>query len=113
MSILIKGMEMPTGCYDCPLKQWFGDREFTVHYCYAICKEVSDDGEIDADCPLVPVPPHGRLIEAEPILKFIQDGLNSGKFGNDVIQVMTEIQYAPAVIPPERLPSGTGGRRDA
>lgn len=49
----------------------------------------------------VPVPPHGKLIEAEPIMKFITDGLNSGKFGYDQIEVLTEIQYAPTIIPAE------------
>ena len=38
-----------------------------------------------------------RLIDAEPIMKFIQDGLNSGEFGYDQIKVMGEIQYAPIV----------------
>ena len=49
----------------------------------------------------VPVPTHGRLIEAEPIMKFIADGLNSGEYGYDQIKVLTEIQYAPTIIPAE------------
>jgi hypothetical protein len=35
------------------------------------------------------------LIESEPILKFIVDGLNSGKFGHDAIEILTEIRFAP------------------
>lgn len=42
MSILIKGMEMPKNCLECPL---------------VVCLNV------ESDCPLVPVPPHGRLID--------------------------------------------------
>lgn len=38
-----------------------------------------------------------RLIDAELISKLIQDGLNSGKFGHDAIEILTEIQFAPTV----------------
>jgi len=43
MSILIKDMEMPKSCDECPL--------YT-------CMHNHDD------CPLVPIPKHGRLIDA-------------------------------------------------
>ena len=43
----------------------------------------------------IPVPEHGKLIEAEPIQKYITDGLNSGDLGYDAIKIMTEIEYAP------------------
>ena len=93
MSILIKGMEMPKNCDDC---------RFDIDCPY----DESQDGYKmmggrPRKCPLVPVPPHGRLIEAEPIMKFITDGLNSGEFGYDQIKVLTEIQYAPTIIPAE------------
>ena len=66
MSILIKGMEMPQGCYNCPLQHRGFNGSETVHYCYVIAKEVADDGETDTDCPLIEVPtPHGRLIDAD------------------------------------------------
>ena len=88
MSILIQGMKMPTG-----------DNNITL-FLYPDGKAVVCGmlGPLD-HYEAVELPPHGRLIDVEPILKFIQDGLNNGEFGNDVIQVMTEIQYAPAVIP--------------
>ena len=50
-------------------------------------------------CPITELPPHGDLIEAEPIKRFITDGLNSGTFGYDQIKVLTEIEYAPVIIP--------------
>lgn len=41
-----------------------------------------------------------EYIERKPILKFIEDGLNnpdkSKAFGHDAIEIMTEVQYAPA-----------------
>lgn len=38
-----------------------------------------------------------QLIDSEPLKKFITDGLNSGEFGHDAIQILTEIEYAPTV----------------
>lgn len=93
--LYLPGMEMPTRCGECPLSL----------YPHSPCWK--NGGALDWEnrpdwCPLIELPAeHGRLIDVEPIMKFIQDGLNRGEFGNDVIQVMTEIQYAPAVIPAE------------
>lgn len=59
MGVYIKGMEMPTSCKDCPC--------FCEEYFYCRAKE-SDDvglGNRPKDCPLAPVPPHGRLIIEE------------------------------------------------
>lgn len=38
-----------------------------------------------------------RLIDAEPIEKFIEKGLNESSFGHDAIEILTEIQFAPTV----------------
>ena len=46
MSVLIRGMVMPKNCFTCPFKN------------LEIC---------DEDCPLIEVPPHGRLIDADAI----------------------------------------------
>ena len=65
MSILIKGMEMPKyGCDHCFLR--------TGNYCGKIEKdeavvEYAKKSERHPDCPLVPVPPHGRLIDADEL----------------------------------------------
>lgn len=53
MSILIKGMEMPTSCDDCFLP---------LRYCPYAMKP-------NGKCPIVPVPPHGRLIDADALLE--------------------------------------------
>lgn len=37
------------------------------------------------------------LIDSEQIKKFITDGLNTGRFGNDAVQILTELEYAPVV----------------
>lgn len=77
MSVLIKGMEMPTRCSACPMlegesygglchaaNKWLDDDEFWTWFVYP-------DGDVDeskpCNCPLVPVPPHGRLIDADAL----------------------------------------------
>ncbi len=50
MSVLIKGMEMPTSCWECPFERCALRALVDRH----------------PDCPLVEVPfPHGRLIDAD------------------------------------------------
>ena len=63
MSILIKGMEMPDNCTDC----WF--RKTARHEYLSDCQLCPFTGDTtpyltrDKKCPLVPVPPHGDLID--------------------------------------------------
>lgn len=54
---------------------------------------------IGSGLEIIELPAHGDLIEAEPIKKFITDGLNSGEFGHDTIEVLTEVEYAPVIVP--------------
>lgn len=74
MSILIRGMEMPTNCYDCPfIRQSFG----FDFYC-AKGNGIEDDiknvySKRMDDCPLVEVPPHGRLIDADAFATNLKD----------------------------------------
>ena len=64
MSVYIKGMEMPQNCASCGFVR---QTEFLEDYCCL----ANDDGYITNifwrldDCPLVPVPDHGRLIDAD------------------------------------------------
>ena len=69
MSILIKGMEMPTSCGQCKLKTVVGlDKEKClvsgVEF-YSWDTGWGDEQRRHESCPLVPVPPHGRLIDAD------------------------------------------------
>lgn len=53
MSVLIKGMEMPESCDDCFLP---------LRYCPYAMKP-------DGSCPLIELPPHGRLIDADDFFR--------------------------------------------
>ena len=74
MSILIKGMEMPKGCGDCRFFAW--SRGVGQHCAVApsITFHPTIDGmdvkyERNGDCPLIPIPPHGRLIDADAAIR--------------------------------------------
>ena len=62
MSILIKGMEMPKSCRAC----MFSRTDIrNVDWC------VLTEKDLPCDCPLVPIPPHGRLIDADALTQQI------------------------------------------
>lgn len=74
MSVLIKGMKIPKTCTMC----WFSP------ICPVWVKEVSRHKGYDnrlPNCPLVEVPPHGRLIAADKLERDIEQyHLSDGKF---------------------------------
>ena len=61
MGVYIKGMEMPSGCASCDFANYLRDGE---PYCRRLMRRVPAARRLP-DCPLVPVPPHGRLIDAD------------------------------------------------
>lgn len=67
MSVLIEGMDMPTSCYVCPFCDYVSARCDAVKgnpYTQESRYEKRDDF-----CPLVPVPPHGDLIDRKALLE--------------------------------------------
>ena len=62
MSILIKGMEMPTGCLSCDFCNPFVDEP----YCRRLMRRTPKVSRLDG-CPLIEIPPHGRLIDADAL----------------------------------------------
>lgn len=70
MSILIRGREMPENCQECVC---LNDEYF---YCQAVGRQPQDENVISRRpdwCPLVAVPQHGRLIDADALMKEIQE----------------------------------------
>lgn len=67
MGVYIKGMEMPLNCSSCQF--CFGANNICPWVReYATCKGRH------SDCPLVEVPPHGRLIDADKLTERL-DGI--------------------------------------
>ena len=75
MSVLIKGMKMPTHCTECDF--W---HDGVFEHCL-LNMEIQngdvplDEGEYPNACPLVEIPPHGRLIDADAFIRQLNDGL--------------------------------------
>lgn len=62
MSVLIRGMEMPTSCCQCPVNMYLCKRGYEY-----LLEHPALYDERAEDCPLIPVPPHGRLIDADAL----------------------------------------------
>lgn len=74
MSVLIPGMEMPECCQDCTFCDFETDYEDGGYYvCHAIPKQIiPSSSERQEDCPLIPVPEHGDLIDRDKLEKDIE-----------------------------------------
>ena len=62
MSVLIKGMKMPKNCDECPC--YYETEGAWRNECEVLGKEYIADDYRPEWCPLVELPPHGRLIDA-------------------------------------------------
>ena len=76
MSILIKGMEMPNHCGECGI-------EWCERWKRLIVAGMPSAKARPEDCPLVPVPPHGDLIDRrEAIIDAIRASLGDEDFAS-------------------------------
>ena len=132
MGVYIKGMEMPTSCDKCRFFAW--SRRVGQHCAVAsdITFHATIDGmdvayERNGNCPLVPVPPHGDLIDRDA-LKDVQQAdadlfKGSSAYGekfrrDEALNAVANIVNAPTIIPAEeavidltRLPPSSRQRR--
>ena len=73
MGIYIKGMEMPKNCWNCPFfhtsLHHIGDDELLERYtCLRTGERTENVTGYMKNCPLIEIPPHGRLIDADAFL---------------------------------------------
>ena len=112
--ILIKGMEMPKSCYACMFfaqtDYWNKEDEADI---LSHCKRTGEktwesvNGYLP-NCPLVPVPPHGRLGDLDELSKKIEhdrynhthtDGLAIRHHVAEYGHFLKEISDTPTIIP--------------
>lgn len=111
MGVYIKDMEMPKNCHECRLYE--GD----IYYCSAADKmiDISDSSAEKCQfCPLIPVPHHGRLIDADELLALVYANIalfdsTPGRLGADqklvrawLASMAEDINDAPTIIEEER-----------
>ena len=108
MSVLVKGMQMPNNCRNCPME--------VAGWCFALLPKSEDEEdfaeEVDTEaegrpswCPLVEVPtPHGRLADAdaldEKVYKHYKT-LKISRYDKDLVLHYTDVSMAPTVIEAE------------
>lgn len=66
MSVLIKGMEMPRHCGECGI-------EWCDRWKQLIIAGMSIAKTRPSDCPLIEIPPHGRLIDVDALKEASKD----------------------------------------
>lgn len=102
MSILIKGMEIPKNCTEC--------RFACDGWCYA--KEPTEPnskslatGTRPSWCPLIEIPPHGRLIDADAWIAKVREELLSPHSKKGALEIMGAmfrgVLDAPTIIESE------------
>lgn len=113
--LLIRGMKMPTSCRACQLKMNCDDCEGWECVCVPLRKQIGylDDLLADKrrdDCPLVPVPPHGRLIDADAEIARVQNLYNKAVAKDPEMGCVSVyegeiavLKLAPTIIPAECL----------
>ena len=100
MSVIVKGMEMPKSCLHC----------FCMRGCPAARRRQNEAEPMfprtyrHDDCPLVEVPPHGRLGDLDALKKkALIRSERRGRFVNvaDMVISAYDIETAPTIIPAE------------
>ena len=98
MSILIKGIDMPKSCSDCPLAKYicFSTKQYVPLWEMARKRQ--------GDCPLVEVPrPHGRLVDADAFYELLDGGydLDFDEVPETKRELLRMIDDAPTIIEAE------------
>ena len=97
MSEFLVKMDTPNRCCDCPMC-----------YDYILCRLAGKEfGEIEcveivADwCPLIKIPPHGRLIDADALEHIIAQFSLNWEYGQGISDCWDDLLAAPTVIEAE------------
>ena len=106
MGLYIKGMKMSTNCSDCPM--CYDMMECTVaepiiNFCKEELEKFDFCTERHPRCPLVSVGPHGRLIDADALIRELTlDDEDDNNGASLLMAIFLEVlKAAPTIIPAE------------
>lgn len=88
--IYIPSMEMPKNCEECAIKTW-DTEDYVCPFSGVSTLCISRQ----SDCPLIAVPDHGRLIDADALKKEWRNG-----FHRKIVDALME--DAPTIIPADK-----------
>lgn len=103
MSILID-MEMPRNCMGCKLYRGnipeFNYTDSRVYRSFNGCpikleETIEDIRKLPSWCPLIEIPPHGRLIDADALI----DNLPTWRHNHDADEMLAECMDAIGIAP--------------
>lgn len=104
MSLILKGIDLPKNCIECPLEGGDVDDDgFDYWYC-KITESMANTLERPSNCPLIQIPKgHGRLIDADALYKFFEDALNKNPLDDwwEAGAVLDNIEIAPTILESE------------
>ena len=92
MSVVISGMKMPRSCDECPC--YYETEGAWRNECEVLGKEYIASENRPEWCPLVELPPHGRLIDADALPRF------GGRKG---LIHSADVDNAPTIIEAEEV----------
>lgn len=103
MGVYIKGMEMPKNCGECRLSTMYGLPFAVDGWCIAM-SQTEPNSELLAGtrpswCPLIELPPHGRLIDADAFYKDINESILLTDGFKDAFNLWFDVQ--PTIIEAE------------
>ena len=93
MSLIIKGVDMPKYCYTCPAYDYI--KSFC---CVLRTKVINLNDNRYKDCPLIAVPTHGRLIDADKLLESFGEALDEDRH---FVNYFALVDEAPTVVEAE------------
>ena len=107
MNVIIKSFAVPHNCRWCSFSECYFTRDAIRCYCRALEREV---GTVDNiwekrydGCPLVELPTHGRLIDADAlIIALMDEGIESIQM-DDWKEIQQAVMDAPTIIEAENI----------
>ena len=101
MSVIVKNMKMPKNCGECPFIFSSWGIEYYCHLAESSTSAEYVGREKMTNCPLIELPPHGRLIDIKSVEegKFVTVGNDYQRWWNGALESV--IDNAPTVIEAE------------
>lgn len=118
MDILIKGMEMPKDCRYCPCVRF--NKEYGIVRCHAVYDNCNEEDVVARDfdevdmfdttqskplvkpswCPLVALPPHGDLKDADEIISKMERVICTNGLAHTIAFGLSKkiIEEAPVIV---------------
>lgn len=100
--LYLPGMEMPTRCIACQLNYDSCACILTGSRFYKYNTEFDPGEERLSDCPLVPIPDHGRLVDGDKIVEGCKD--KEGRYVSQFSAAIGEtVEAAPTIVPADHI----------